>query len=43
MIGTRIYGERVKVKQHVKRIKNQTRDVQLTVAVKTMRELHKND
>jgi len=37
------FTEKSKVEQLAKRIKNPARDVQITVAVETMREAHKND
>jgi len=37
------FTEKSKVEQLAKRIKKPAKDVQITVAVKTMREVHKND
>ncbi len=37
------FTERSKVEQLAKRIKNPSRDIQITVAIKTMREVHKAD
>jgi hypothetical protein len=37
------FTERSKVEQLAKRIKNPSRDIQITVAVETMREAHKAD
>ncbi len=37
------FTERSKVEQLAKRIKNPSRDIQITVAVKTLREVHKAD
>lgn len=37
------FTDKTKVKQLAKRIKNLSRDIQVTVAIETMREAHKNN